>query len=292
LNEKGIKMFIKEWQVLLVDDDTDLLSVSKLAMKNFQVYGLPLRILTATSKAEAIEVLKSTARAAGPMIPVVFIDVVMETDTAGLELCEYIRETMENKNVQLFIRTGQPGVAPERTVIDRYDINGYFTKVEATEDKLYTLVKSGIRQVYYTVSATMLSTMTNSLIEAKTQEQMRQILGFFRMNFQSSPSGDKMDAVEMKLGMMVNGELISGDLVPEAKALEQKGGKSLSTTGDKYASDEHNYFMIKVAGTADNAEVYMMAKTTQQVPETTALLFYRFLKAFADLWKQREAVTA
>jgi CheY-like chemotaxis protein len=285
-------MFQKEWQILLVDDDADLLNVSKLAMKNFEVYGLPLRILTATSKAEAIEVLKSTARAAGPMIPVVFIDVVMETDTAGLELCEYIRETMQNRNMQLFIRTGQPGIAPERTVIDRYDINGYFTKVEATEDKLYTLVKSGIRQVYFTVSAMALSTMTNRLIEVKTQDEMRQILSFFRMSFQTSPSGAAMDTIEMKLGIMVNGELIAGDLVPEAKALEQKAGLSLSPTGDKYVSDEHHYFMIKVAGTDDSAEVYLMAKTTQQVPETTALFFYRFIKAFADLWKQRESVTA
>ena len=36
-------------------------------------------------------------------------------------------------------------MAPERAVIDRYDINGYVSKIEATEDKLYTLVKSGVR---------------------------------------------------------------------------------------------------------------------------------------------------
>jgi hypothetical protein len=29
------------------------------------------------------------------------VDVVMETDTAGLELCQYIRETQNNKLVQL-----------------------------------------------------------------------------------------------------------------------------------------------------------------------------------------------
>jgi CheY-like chemotaxis protein len=285
-------MFITEWKVLLVDDEPDVLNVSKLAMKNFEVYGLPLNILTAASKAEAIEVLKTTSRAAGPMIPVAFIDVVMETDSAGLELCQYIRDTMENKNMQLFIRTGQPGIAPERAVIDRYDINGYFTKVEATEDKLYTLVKSGIRQVYYTFSAVMLSTMTNALIEAKTREQMKQILNFFRVNMASNPSGAKMEGVEMKLGIMVDGELIGGEVIPEAQALEAKEGRIMSPTGDKYVSDENHYFMIKVAGTADNAEVVLMARTMQQVPDTTAALFYRFLKAFGDLWKQRETVPA
>ena len=67
----------------------------------------------------------------------------MESDTAGLELCEYIREKQQNRLTQFYIRTGQPGIAPEREVIDRYDINGYFTKVELTEDKLYSLVKAG-----------------------------------------------------------------------------------------------------------------------------------------------------
>ena len=40
-------------------------------------------------------------------------------------------------------------MSPERAVLDRYDINGYFTKAEATEDKLYSLVKS-VRQYLWT----------------------------------------------------------------------------------------------------------------------------------------------
>jgi len=48
--------------------------------------------------------------------PWLLIDVVMETDTAGLELCQYIREKMKNQLTRIYIRTGQPGIAPERTV--------------------------------------------------------------------------------------------------------------------------------------------------------------------------------
>ena len=105
-------MFLKEWEVLLVDYDPDVLTISKLAMRRFEVYGLPLRLHTATTKAEAVQILDH-ARQLFPAIVVAFIDVVMETDTAGLELCHYIRETQHNKLMQLFIRTGQPGVAPE-----------------------------------------------------------------------------------------------------------------------------------------------------------------------------------
>src|ERR671933_1855175 len=117
-------------------------------MRNFTVYGSPVKLHTATSKAEAIEVITSqlsTPATAGGKLGVAIIDVVMETDTAGLELCDYIRNDLGNKWCQLYVRTGQPGVAPERAVIDKYEINGYFTKAEATEDKLYTMVKSAAR---------------------------------------------------------------------------------------------------------------------------------------------------
>jgi hypothetical protein len=47
---------------------------------------------------------------------------------------------MKNWSSQLFIPL-PARVAPERKVIDEYDISGYLTKVEATEQKLYTLIK-------------------------------------------------------------------------------------------------------------------------------------------------------
>ncbi len=43
------------------------------------------------------------------------------------------------------MRTGQPGHAPEKEVIDEYDINGYKEKTELTAQKLYTTVISSLR---------------------------------------------------------------------------------------------------------------------------------------------------
>src|SRR5919202_5885031 len=141
-------MLQNEYNVLIVDDDPDVLTVSKLAMRGFKPLHLPIQLYTATSKAEAIELIQrdlSIPAGLGVDLAVAIIDVVMETDTAGLELCNYIRNTLHNRTTQLYIRTGQPGVAPEREVINRYEINGYFTKVEASEDKLYTMIKTGAR---------------------------------------------------------------------------------------------------------------------------------------------------
>src|SRR5688500_2822931 len=105
-------MIFTEWNILVVDDEPDVLSITNLALRSATVYGLPLRIHTASSKAEAVDLLHGPLAIPGVpegALSVALIDIVMETDHAGLELCEYIREGIGNRVAQLFIRTGQPG---------------------------------------------------------------------------------------------------------------------------------------------------------------------------------------
>ena len=282
-------MFLKEWQILLVDDDPDVLAVSKLAMKNFEVYGLPIRVHTATSKAEAIEVLKQLTRLKNAVVAVAFIDVVMETDTAGLELCEYIRDTCNDKMMQLYIRTGQPGIAPERSVIDKYDINGYFTKVEMTEDKLYTLVKSACRQILYASTSTILSHIVNALIDAPTHESMQQILNYFIHGLQHSVSGEKLEVADVQIGVMVDGVLVAGDMIPAALALDELPGTSFGG-GDKIVSNSQHYSLTKIAASPTTSEVLFIGKLTVELPPNILAIDHRFVKSVASLWKQREAV--
>lgn len=78
-------MFFKHWPVLLVDDEPDVLAISRLAMKNFEVYGLPLKIYTARSKQEALWLINDDVEV-GCSLAVALLDVVMETERAGLEL--------------------------------------------------------------------------------------------------------------------------------------------------------------------------------------------------------------
>src|SRR5690349_16199608 len=175
-------MFFNEWNILVVDDEPDVLAVTRLALRDVTVYGLPIKIHTAASKAEAIELLKGPLSFQGssePIVAVALVDVVMESDHAGLELCKYIREEAGGHSVQLYIRTGQPGVAPERKVIDDYDISGYFTKVELSEQKLYTLVKSGIRQWFSNWYTRLISNATNTEVaHSTTRSALLSALGF------------------------------------------------------------------------------------------------------------------
>src|SRR5262249_4954729 len=91
-----------------------------------------LEILSAYSAAEGRELMRRHADVA-----VVLLDVIMESDTAGLGLVEYIRNDLKNETVRIILRTGQPGQAPERRAIVDYDINDYKAKTELTPDKMF-----------------------------------------------------------------------------------------------------------------------------------------------------------
>jgi len=99
-----------------------------------------LKILQAMSGQEAKAIL-----AAEPDIALVLIDVVMETDDAGLHLVDFIRNELKYTLTRLIIRTGQPGMAPEREVIERYDIDDYKSKTELRANKLYTTVRMALK---------------------------------------------------------------------------------------------------------------------------------------------------
>src|SRR4029450_9712862 len=71
--------------------------------------------------------------------------VVMETEPAGLELVDFIRNNLKNETVRIILRTGQPGQAPERRVIVDYDINDYKAKTELTADKLFPALTAALR---------------------------------------------------------------------------------------------------------------------------------------------------
>ncbi|MGZ3184656.1 MAG: DUF3369 domain-containing protein [Telluria sp.] len=128
------------WRVLIVDDDVDVHAVTRLALRNVSFKGRELELFSAYSGAEAFRILRDT-----PDIALVLLDVVMETDDAGLKLARQIREELNNHIVRVVLRTGQPGQAPEQRVIIEYDINDYKAKTELTTQKLFTTVISALR---------------------------------------------------------------------------------------------------------------------------------------------------
>ena len=130
----------KKWKVAIIDDDQSVHDGTRLALSDYSLNGQGLELLSAYTAAEGRELL-----AAQPDIAVVLLDVIMETDNAGLGLVEYVRTTLNREALRIILRTGQPGQAPERRVIVDYDINDYKAKNELTADRLFTSLTAALR---------------------------------------------------------------------------------------------------------------------------------------------------
>lgn len=128
------------WRVLIVDDDVDVHVVTKFSLSNASFMGRRLSFLHAYSGAEALVLLRGT-----PDIAMVLLDVIMETDDAGLRVIRQIRDELGNKLVRIVLRTGQPGQALEHGIILDYDISDFWCKTDLTTRKLFTTVISSLR---------------------------------------------------------------------------------------------------------------------------------------------------
>ncbi|MBP2298290.1 hybrid sensor histidine kinase/response regulator [Azospirillum picis] len=128
------------WLILIVDDDPAIHATTKMVLRGFAFEGRSAQFLSASSAAEARGLLRDN-----PAVAVILLDVVMESDDAGLRLVRYIRSDLNNRRVRIILRTGQPGQAPERDVILSYDINDYKSKTELTAQKLFTSVVAALR---------------------------------------------------------------------------------------------------------------------------------------------------
>ncbi len=128
------------WKILIVDDEPEVHQVTRLVLGNFRFADRPLQLISAYSSIEAEQQL-----CANMDIAVILLDVVMETEQAGLALVRTIRERLDNQFVRIVLRTGQPGQAPEHEVVAAYDINDYKEKTELTAQKLSTTLYAALR---------------------------------------------------------------------------------------------------------------------------------------------------
>ena len=128
------------WVVLLVDDDPAVHMVSRLVFSPMRVDDRPLELLVTNSGEEGRKVLESRND-----IAVAILDVVMETEEAGLNLARWIRTQSALNLTRIVLRTGQPGNAPEEEVLRLYDINDYWPKAELTAARARTLLTGQIR---------------------------------------------------------------------------------------------------------------------------------------------------
>lgn len=137
--ESQIDSCFNPWSILIVDDDEDVHLSTVYSLQGLEVCEQPLSFTHAYSAQQAITLLKNESFA------VILLDVVMETESSGLDLINTIRTELNLHNLQIILRTGQPGYAPEIETIAKYDINDYRAKSELTREQLFTSIASSIR---------------------------------------------------------------------------------------------------------------------------------------------------
>ena len=290
-------MFQNSYPVLLVDDDPDVLSVSKLALRGMTVYGVPLDISVASSKEEAIALLKrrATSLPTGDMVApfaVALIDVVMETNTAGLDLCGYIRETLKDRTTQIYVRTGQAGLAPERSVIDRYDINGYFTKVEMTEQKLYTLVKAAVRQVHNPIRMDVIWSVIDAMVaHGASKEAMSHVLRMAIQSLKQGAEGRPTNDSDTRVAMIVDGKVAANGMDLDDAALLARSNELAAMAGQPFKGDarwivDGGQLQVSVAAGPATVDARFIAMTTGEPQEFMVEPYYRLTHVTAALWKR------
>lgn len=128
------------WNIVISDDEEEVHAVTKLVLGGVVFDNRPINFISAYTGEETIKIMQERDD-----IAVLIVDVVMEEDDSGLNVVDFIRNKIKNKMVRIILRTGQPGQAPEKEVISKYDINDYKEKTELTAQKLYTVITSSLR---------------------------------------------------------------------------------------------------------------------------------------------------
>ena len=128
------------WKVLIVDDEPEVHRITKMTLAKFEFDNKPIEFIHAYTGREAKAIVTNETD-----IALVLLDVVMETDNAGLDVVRYVRNELHNQQIRIVLRTGQPGQAPEDDVVVNYDINDYKDKTELTSQKLRTLIRASLR---------------------------------------------------------------------------------------------------------------------------------------------------
>jgi len=161
---------LKKYNLLIVDDEPSVHDVTKLALRNFLFNDAGLNILSVYSGQEAIKLLEQRDD-----IAIILLDIVMESDDAGLKVADWIRRVKRDQRVRIVLRTGQPGEAPEERMMVEYDVNDYKEKTELTSQKLHTLMYACLRAYNDIVTIEDTCNKLNEIVRSDNSYQLRPV---------------------------------------------------------------------------------------------------------------------
>jgi DNA-binding NtrC family response regulator len=135
----GGRCLLPSWKVLVVDDEPSIHQITSLLFNRFEFRQRRVQLYHAYSASEAMQLIQKEKDFA-----VILLDVVMETEFAGLDLVDYIRLVLKNYLVKIIMRTGQPGNMTAEQVQRDYQVDYFRLKTDLTAENMLLTVKSAL----------------------------------------------------------------------------------------------------------------------------------------------------
>ena len=164
-------------KVIIADDEEEVHTVTRFVLKDFKYQGKGIEFLSAYSGAQAKQLLQEH-----PDASLILLDIVMEQDTSGLEVAEFIRKELDNEFIRIIVRTGQPGAVPEEEVITKYDVNDYKEKTELTSRKFKTAMTMALRSYADLITLNSFRTILEHEVQLRTAELQEKNRELERLN--------------------------------------------------------------------------------------------------------------
>jgi len=134
-------LIMKQWKILLVDNDVFLHKTIEKEIKGKDIFTRPVKLFHACTIQEAKDILQNH-----PEIVLTFIDISLKNGHSGLELIQSIREELQNEDVRILLVASTPEPMPEEHIIEHYDINDYVHRDDIATKRLFTIVRTAIKQ--------------------------------------------------------------------------------------------------------------------------------------------------
>jgi diguanylate cyclase (GGDEF)-like protein len=128
------------WLVICADDDPSAHRSTAFALEGELIEGRPVRLVSAYSAKEAIELVKAHPEAAA-----LLLDVVMESPTAGLDAIATIRQELRRGVLRIIVRSGAPGLMGELETVKQFDITDWRPKNELNQSRLLSAITLAVR---------------------------------------------------------------------------------------------------------------------------------------------------
>ena len=243
------------WNILIVDDDKNVHTATKYALKDAAILDQKLHFYDAYSAAEAKTFLREQ-----PDVAVILLDVVMETPNAGLDLVAFIRQELGLDDVRIVLRTGEPNQAPEMAVIRDYDINDYKLKSEVTQKNLYACLTAALRcyEQIKTIkegkeALNSVLAMGRTLLSCANETEFHDIVFDNALKLGHNPAG----------AMLIVDENNEREVTHASGSFEDKAGLLLDSIGDEAAKAHINRCMTsqRNAMTEDAFALYLGSET-------------------------------